>query len=91
MADIGLLGARVERGEAEVEGYDIHVGGGAGPEQKIGRHIRPRVAADELAPLLLNLLRAWLREAPEDSFQSFTARHDEAALHALTNAEEIPA
>ena len=91
VADIGLLGARVERGEAEVEGYDIHVGGGAGPEQKIGRLIRPRVAADELAPLLLNLLRAWLREAPAESFQSFTARHDEAALHALTNAEEIPA
>lgn len=91
VADIGLLGARVERGEEEVEGYDLHVGGGAGPEQKIGRLIRARIAADALAPLLLNLLSAWLREAPEESFQAFTARHDEAALNAFADAEGIPA
>ena len=89
VADIGLLGAKVERGEEEVEGYDLHVGGGAGPEQKIGRLIRPRVAADELAPLLLNLLSAWLREAPEESFQRFTARHDDAALNAMADSEQV--
>ncbi len=91
VADIGLLGAKVERGDEEVEGYDVHVGGGAGPEQKIGRLIRPRVAADEVAPLLLNLLQAWLREAPEQSFQVFTAARDDAALSGFADAEGIPA
>jgi ferredoxin-nitrite reductase len=92
IADIGLLGAKVERGEELVEGYDLHVGGGAGPEQKIGRLIREKVAADALGPAVLALLRAWAAEgAPGESFQSFTARHDDAALAAMAEAETIPA
>ena len=91
VADIGLLGAKVERGEDEVEGYDLHVGGGAGPEQKIGRLIRPKVAADEMAPLLLNLLAAWVREAPEASFQAFCEGHDDAALNQRLSALEVAA
>ncbi len=84
IADIGLLGAKVERGEDLVEGYDLHVGGGAGPEQKIGRMILPKVAAEDLGPAVLALLGAWMRDrAPEETFQSFTARHDDAALAAL--------
>lgn len=84
VADIGLLGAKVERGEETVEGYDLHVGGGAGPEQAIGRLIRRGVAADELPPLVLNLLRAWMeRRRAGESFQQFCARHDEAALDAM--------
>jgi ferredoxin-nitrite reductase len=85
IADIGLLGAKVERGEDLVEGYDLHVGGGAGQEQKIGRMVLPKVAADDLGPAVLALLSAWMRDrAPGESFQSFTARHDDAALAALT-------
>ena len=69
IADIGLLGAKVERGEDVVEGYDLHVGGGAGPQQAIGRLIRPAVAADELPPLVLNLLTRWKAErAPGQGF-----------------------
>ncbi|MBP0462718.1 NirA family protein [Roseomonas sp. PWR1] len=84
IADIGLLGAKVERGEDLVEGYDLHVGGGSGPEQKIGRMILPKVAADALGPAVLALLGAWMRDrAPGETFQSFTARHDDAALAAL--------
>jgi len=89
IGDIGLIGAKVERGEDEVEGYDLHVGGGAGVEQGIGRLVRPKVAHDEVAPLVLNLLRAWQEGAPEDSFQVFTARHSEAELLAM--AERAPA
>ena len=83
IGDIGLIGAKVERGEDEVEGYDLHVGGGAGAEQKIGRLLRPKVAHDELAPLVLNLLRAWQAGSPDESFQDFTARHSEAELLAM--------
>jgi ferredoxin-nitrite reductase len=89
VADIGLLGAKVERGEDLVEGYDLHVGGGAGPEQRIGRLILPKVAEDSVGPAVLALLAAWMRDraAPGESFQDFTARHDDAALAAIAGAE----
>ncbi|UFN48216.1 NirA family protein [Roseomonas sp. OT10] len=86
IGDIGLIGAKVERGEEEVEGYDLHVGGGAGSQQRIGRLIRPKVAHDELGPMVLALLRAWQEEAPEASFHDFTARHDEAHLRAIAES-----
>jgi len=85
IADIGLLAAKVERGEDLVEGYDLHVGGGAGPEQKIGRLIRPKVAHDELGPVVLGVLRAWLdQRMAGESFHSFCGARDDAALAALS-------
>lgn len=87
VADIGLLGAKVERGEELVEGYDLHVGGGAGPEQKIGRLVLPKLAADLLGPAVLALMQGWMRgRAAGESFQTFTARHEEAALAAMAQA-----
>lgn len=84
IADIGLLGAKVERGDDLVEGYDLHVGGGSGPEQKIGRLIRPKLAQDELGPVVLGLLRSWLAQRePGETFHLFCARQDDAALTAL--------
>lgn len=92
VADIGLLGAKVERGDDLLEGYDLHVGGGSGPEQQIGRLILPKVAADVLGPAVLALLTAWMRDRmPGETFQSFTARHDDAALAAIAQAELAPA
>ncbi|MEO3475480.1 NirA family protein [Roseomonas sp. CAU 1739] len=87
IADIGLLGAKVERGEDLIEGYDLHVGGGAGPEQRIGRLIRSKVAHDELGPVVLGLLQAWLgQRAPGETFHLFCARQEDAALSALAAA-----
>jgi ferredoxin-nitrite reductase len=87
IADIGLLGTRIEDGDRLVEGYDLHVGGGAGPEQRIGRPILRQVAAERLGPVVLALLRAWMRDrAPGETFQEFTARHEDAALAALAEA-----
>jgi len=81
IADIGLLGAKVERGEDLVEGYDLHVGGGAGIDQKIGRLIRPKVAFDDLKPMILALLATWMAErAPGESFQAFTAARSTETL-----------
>lgn len=92
IADIGLLGAKVEVGDAEVEGYDLHVGGGAGSDAAIGRLIAPKVAFDDLKPMLLGLLAAWQRDpAAADGFQKFCARHDDAALRALCAAERTDA
>ncbi len=80
IADIGLLGAKIEQGEDLIEGYDLHVGGGAGPEQAIGRLIRPAIPFDDLAPAILALLRAW---NGQDSFHAWCAAHDTEALATL--------
>lgn len=87
VADIGLLGAKVERGEDMIEGYDLHVGGGAGPEQTIGRLILPKVAAEDLGPRVLALLAAW-HGAGDASFHEFCARQDDAALAAIAESAE---
>ena len=85
IADIGLLGARVADGEDDtVEGYDLHVGGGAGPEQRIGRLIRPAIAFPDLPPLVLQLLRAW---DGKGSFQDWSAARSDAELAALLELE----
>ena len=87
IADIGLLGAKVDRGEDTVEGYDLHVGGGAGPDQAIGRLIVPAIAADELPPRVLALLRAWMTErADGEGFQAWSARHSDEALAQISTA-----
>ncbi|WP_043362882.1 NirA family protein [Belnapia sp. F-4-1] len=92
IADIGLIGAKVERGEDMVEGYDLHVGGGAGPEQKIGRLVRKHVAHDELGPILLSLLQAWQRTRAEaESFHLWSARQSDEALTALAAAQVLEA
>jgi ferredoxin-nitrite reductase len=83
IADIGLLGAKVERGEELIEGYDLHVGGGAGIDQKIGRLIRAKVAFDDLKPMVLSLLSDWMARAPRQSFQTHTAAMTDDELSAL--------
>ncbi len=92
VADIGLLGAKVERGEELVEGYDLHVGGGAGPEQKIGRLVLPKIPEAALGPAVLAILAAWMRDRlPGETFQQFTSRHDDAAIAAMARTEAEPA
>jgi ferredoxin-nitrite reductase len=87
IADIGLLGAKVERGDDMLPGYDIHVGGGSGAEAKIGRLIRPAVVAEEVPPLLLNLLHHYTAgRGADESFQAFCARHEDAALNGMLGA-----
>ncbi|MBV9755477.1 MAG: NirA family protein [Alphaproteobacteria bacterium] len=84
IADIGLLATKVERGDDLIEGYDLHVGGGAGARQAIGRLIRPGVAFGELPPMVLALLAAWTEGRERDeSFQAWSARQPDAALQAV--------
>ncbi len=92
IADIGLLGAKVEVGDTEIEGYDLHVGGGAGADAAIGRLIAPKIAFDDLKPMLLALLSNWQRDpAAAKGFQAFCARHDDATLNAMCTAERVDA
>jgi ferredoxin-nitrite reductase len=90
IADIGLLAAKVERGEDMVEGYDLHVGGGAGPMQAIGRLIRPGIVAEELPPVILALLQSWLSGRTEgQSFQDWSAALPDAALLEMCSLEAV--
>lgn len=88
IADIGLLGAKVERGEDMLEGYDLHVGGGAGPLQAIGRLIRPAVVAEDLPPMILNLLQSWMATRTDgQGFQPWSAALSDDALAQLCTME----
>ena len=90
IADIGLLAAKVERGEDMAEGYDLHVGGGAGPMQAIGRLIRPGIVAEDLPPVILALLQSWMSGRTEgQSFQAWSAALSDQALLDMCSAEAV--
>ncbi len=82
ISDIGLLGIKV--GEDMIEGYSILVGGGAGPEQKIGREIFAAVPMAEMPERVEALLRVYIaRRQADESFHDFAARHSVEGLKAL--------
>ncbi len=82
VSDIGLLGIKV--GDDMIEGYSILVGGGAGPERKIGREIFPGVPMPEMPERVEALLNAYLaHRRADESFHDFAARHSVEELKAL--------
>jgi len=90
IADIGLLACKVEQGEDMIEGYDLHVGGGAGAEGRIGRLIRSQIVTERLPPMVLGILRAWLADRQDtESFWAWSARQSDAELLALTEAAAV--
>lgn len=92
VGDIGLIGSKVERGEDMVEGYDLHLGGGAGVEQAVGRKIREKIAADAVQPVVLGLLRSWqATRTGAQSFQEWTRVRSDEELAALAGGGTVPA
>ena len=78
--------------EEMIEGYDLHVGGGAGPQQAIGRLIRPGVAFDDLLPMVLALLDAWMAtRAAGESFQAWSADRGDDELRAIAENLRVEA
>jgi len=95
IGDIGLLGAKVSVGEEgdTVEGYDLVVGGGFAENAKIGRELWKGVKAEDCPAQVEALLRAYMarRQAPQESFQTFTARHSVEDLRAFCDAPALEA
>ncbi len=95
VGDIGLLAAKVDRGEDSVEGYHVYIGGGAAStaEQAMAREYAQSVAFDDLPPLLERLLAAYLahRQAPTESFFEFCRRHEIDQLRKLADAAPVRA
>jgi ferredoxin-nitrite reductase len=91
IGDIGLLACKVattEDGDA-VEGYHVLVGGGFGPNATLAREIFRDVKAGDVPAMVERMLKTYLarRASREESFFSFTSRHDADALKNLFAAD----
>jgi ferredoxin-nitrite reductase len=73
IGDIGLIATKVSVGDDAVEGYHVHVGGGFGSHQAIGRELFRDVIAGDAPHVVERMLRAYLvnRDAADQTFQDF--------------------
>ena len=87
VGDIGLLGAKIDAGEEQVEGYHIYVGGGAAAagEQAIARELYRDVPFADVPATIERLLRAYLRHrsGPAERFHAFCSARDIETLKRL--------
>jgi ferredoxin-nitrite reductase len=84
MGDIGLLGTKVKVSGETLEGYHVFVGGGFGDNQAAGRQVFTGVSMEQLKPTLEKMLLKYLEHrAADETFQSFTRRHDLNALQTI--------
>jgi ferredoxin-nitrite reductase len=87
VGDIGLLATKVDAGDDEIEGYHLHVGGGSGAEQRLGREILQSVPAEDVPARVEALLRAYLAHRRDgETFFDFAGRHSDAELSAMLSA-----
>ncbi len=83
VADIGLKGQLVRGPDGEqVEGFQVHLGGGLGLDAGFGRKLRGhKVTADEVSDYVERLTRAYLAERTDgERFAQWVTRADEAVL-----------
>jgi sulfite reductase (ferredoxin) len=83
VADIGLKGQLVPGPNGiQVEGYQVHLGGGLGLDAGFGRKLRGhKVTADELPDYVERVAKHFLAERTDgERFAQWVARADEAAL-----------
>ena len=94
ISDIGLLAAKVPAGSDDdtVEGYHLYAGGGFGPDAEIGQEVYRDVKAEDAPKTVEKLLKAYLanRASTEETFLTFSRRHDGEALRKLAEAEATP-
>jgi ferredoxin-nitrite reductase len=94
ISDIGLLAAKVPAGSDDdtVEGYHLYAGGGFGPDADIGQEVYRDVKAEDAPKTVERLLKAYLahRASSDETFLTFSRRHDGAALRKLADAEAMP-
>lgn len=85
IGDIGLIATKVPQGEDEVEGYHIHVGGGANAERAIAREIWKAVPFAAVPPRIEALLKGYQaqRRDAAESFHVFANRHSPEELRRL--------
>src|SRR5689334_12927943 len=91
ISDIGLIAAKVPGATEDdtVEGYHLFAGGGFGPHADIGQEVFHDVKAEDVPKRVEGLLKAYLanRASPEETFLTFSRRHDGESLRKLAEAE----
>ncbi|MFI0433566.1 MAG: nitrite/sulfite reductase [Candidatus Nanopelagicales bacterium] len=81
VADIGLKGVLVEDGGAQVEGFQVHLGGSLGQDAGFGRTPRGlRLAGDEIPDYVERLLRRFQELGDGRSFAEWAVEADEEDL-----------
>jgi sulfite reductase (ferredoxin) len=83
VADIGLKGQLVTDAEGnQVEGFQVHLGGGLGLDSGFGRKLRGhKVASAELAGYVERVVRGYVQQrGPGERFAQWVLRVDEGAL-----------
>jgi sulfite reductase (ferredoxin) len=83
VADIGLKGQLVTDTEGnQVEGFQVHLGGGLGLDSGFGRKLRGhKVTSAELAAYVERLVRGYAEQRePGERFAQWAARADESVL-----------
>jgi ferredoxin-nitrite reductase len=88
IGDIGLIATRVPvapDSDDTVEGFNVHIGGGYGPDAQIAREIYPQTRVEDLPHVVEGILRAYLanRANPSETFLAFARRHDIPALKSM--------
>ncbi|WP_398482079.1 NirA family protein [Tardiphaga sp.] len=93
ISDIGMIGARVQVEDSDdaVDGFHIFTGGGFGPQADVGQELYQNVKSEDAPAVVEKLLKAYLanRASPDETFLTFSRRHDAAALRKL--ADEVSA
>ncbi|RZS31457.1 sulfite reductase (ferredoxin) [Herbihabitans rhizosphaerae] len=82
-ADIGLKGQIVTDADGkQVEGFQVHLGGGLGLDAGFGRKLRGhKVTADELSDYVERVVRNFVAQRePDERFAQWVGRTDEEAL-----------
>jgi ferredoxin-nitrite reductase len=91
ISDIGLIAAKVPGAteEDQVEGYHLFTGGGFGPDADIGQEVYRDVRAEDAPKIVESLLKAYLanRASAQETFLTFSRRHNGEALRKLAEAE----
>jgi sulfite reductase (ferredoxin) len=89
VADIGLKGQLVLDDDGnQVEGFQVHLGGGIGLTQELGRKLRAhKVTSADLDDYVTSVVSAYLDDRSEgESFAAWVARADEVLLR----GEKVP-
>lgn len=87
IGDIGMLAVKIPKGDDAdpAEGFSIYVGGGSGPDARLGRELWPDIESERCPQAIEKLLATYLeyRAEPAETFLEFTSRHQIDALKLL--------
>lgn len=90
IGDIGLMACKVEVDDDMVEGYHLHLGGGWGANQAIGRLLFEPMTTDDTIAAIVAIVGGYLGQRNDgESFAEFTRRSSDDELKQLAVLAEV--